>query len=324
MNAKYSMLRCPVCREKLKPMTQYAVVCACDTYPVIRDIVYLKKNKAKDNALGYLSRGRIRAATIALLDSRRFLNYLVAFVPHLPLTWLFAIAALCFPSGKAWWRYLANRDRRITHILSLATIGAIQKNDTVVDICCGTGNFLARASLWSRASRCVGIDASFFLLLLARLQYVPLRVLLVCADVNLGLPIHSQTVNRAYLNDCFMYIHQKPMMNELRRILTSRGDAFLTHVHNRGKHNIGQGRGVSPSTLRSSTVTTISDKQLFAHIRNNTNIIYQKVSDSVYDHPSYSYRISSNLTRKPLPIPPQLSVLVKQIPIDFTEDTWLQ
>ena len=323
------VLRCPYCHKKLFRVNQYTLRCCCDTFPIVHNIAYLKKGPQlkQTRAIALMKKGYFFAATLLLLDSRNVANYLILFAPFVPLFYILRLLEICYPSEKKWWQYLRARDLRATHLLSLATLGAIQKNDVVVDICCGQGNFLKYAAAWTPAKTLIGIDSSLFLLLIARKYFVPTGVVLVCADINKGVPLQNRHTSRAFMNDCFMYVDQKTAVNELLRILKIEGEAFLTHVHNQGKNNLGQGLGISPLSLRTLTggifhIQHITDEGFFSAIVGKARIPYNPIGlHAVFAERSYSYYLASRPRTFPFTIPHMIYTYTKTHPIDLTEDT---
>lgn len=325
----YNYLRCPYCHDTLTSVNTYTLACGCDNYPVVENIAVLKKypDKRHHTALTLLSHKNKKRALLILLDGKRVANYLVTFVPFLNVRVLLIILTFIYPSSKDWWQYLIYRDTRVTNVLALATVGSIVNNSHVVDIGCGTGNFLKQAHAWKPNAKYIGIDISFFLLFIARIL-IPKNIVLVCADVNSGVPVKDEAADYVFVNDCFMYLRQTPILMELNRIVSKQGEAYLTHVHNSEHRNLGQGSGVSPHKLqllnyKLFTVTCLSDKQLYSQIRNGGFIQYGPVPKNG-SFRSYSYRLAR--TAAP-PILRPLPLLQKQYPhsaIDYSEDEQLR
>jgi len=306
--------------------------CSCGEYPVINNIVYMKNNPSKDKALAYLSRSDVHSALLTLLDNWRLLNYIAASAPLIPLPLLLTIASLLYPSEKYWWRYLKIRPRRATYILSLSTIGAIAPRNIVVDIGCGPGHFLSKVSLWARPKYIIGIDTSFFLLYLARSYILPSNTLLVCSDIEHGLPIKNHYIDFISINDTFMSIRRKQfVLSELHRATKSNGKIFLTHVHNARQQNLGQGIGITPASLYTIgkqlfQIGMISDIDFFNNAYNNDLITYASIkSNGLFPLPSYSYQLTptNGLIHK-LKVPFVLKAHLKKTPVDYTEDEHLQ
>lgn len=328
-----SLLRCPYCTGNLQANTPYSVRCSCDTYPIIHNILYLKKEpqNAKRRALVYLARGNETMAALTLLDSNKLANYLMLFAPFLPLGITLKIISIFFPSEQRWWRYLQNRTRRATHVLSLSTIGAIRNGDCVMDVGCGTGLFLARAARWADTKLAIGLDLSFFLLYVARTRFVSSDTVLICADVKRGLPIKNRRVRCFYANDCFMYIPNKQgMLREIRRIIHQNGRVFLTHVHNARVKNLGQGSGITPVSLNILVKSlfrlgVIADNQFFRAVYSGSPVTYAPItSKAAFVCPSYSYQLTAGTeAMQTLTIPAALRRYITNLHIDYTEDTEL-
>lgn len=340
-HAPWTLLRCPYCLSKLKPdrktpprSSSGVLVCDCDVYPFIQDIMYLKKDHQQTNqrCVQLLREGNIRRALRLLLDGRRLTKLAYSLAGNVPLHMLLAVARATAPGSSSWWIYLSNRTRRVSFLLSLATLGSIQAGDTIVDIGCGLGYFLAKTDEWTRTGLRVGVDASFSLLYLARAYSVSPMTVLVCADVEQGLPLQPNVADTIFFNDSFMYMHNKRrVLIESHRVLRSRGQLFLTHVHNEGNENLGQGYGIIPNDLNALgnplyRVGAISDKQMFQSIVRSAAITYGGVSKKLHSrmYRSLSYRLMKD--RAPLApiVPPQnLVKYIAHTKIDYTEDVEL-
>lgn len=329
MSSDLAILRCPFCKSKLKYINTFSVQCSCDTYPVIKNIIYLKKEK-KDRALFYLARGNTIMATLYLLDSRKIAHFILVFLPFVSFQVMLSMLSLAYPSGALWWNHLKQRRRRATHLLSLATISGICTNNLILDVGCGAGHFLDTASRWASPKTIIGIDISFFLLYCARKYFVPQTALLICADIERGLPIQNHIAHRIFMNDCFMYIRNKQfVLQEIKRIVAHKGAAFLTHVHMSGAHNVGQGFGISPIQMASLVKNMfsfgfLSDPEFFQSVINNANIYYiQKFQDVA--HKSYSYQLTPRGKKAyTVAMLPSLRRYLRSISIDFTEDEELK
>lgn len=328
----YPALRCPYCHGQLYVVNAYAIQCDCDQFPVIERIVYLKKfpDNRHRRAITFLSRGYKKAALLTLLDSRRVANILALSVPFLPVRIMARILERIFPAKKAWWRYVGTRESRATHLISLVPLGAVHTGDTVVDIGCGSGEFLQKASGWTKAHTLIGVDTSFFSLFIARRTIVPNSVFLICADVRSGIPLMDRSAHLCFLNDVYMYIDQQHGLSELHRILRTSGEAFLGHVHSNTGGNVAQGKGVNPTTLNIQargmfTTGFLPDNMFIGYLTTRRNVVYRTKLLRQYTDRSFSYRLLP-LDKQPhsfLP-PKHLVTFVKEISIDYTEDEHLK
>jgi ubiquinone/menaquinone biosynthesis C-methylase UbiE len=296
--------------------------------------MYLKKDHQQTNqrCVQFLREGNIRRALRLLLDGRRLTKLAYSLTGAIPLSMLLAVARATAPGSSSWWRYLSNRTRRVTFLLSLATLGSVQAGDTIVDVGCGLGHFLAKTDEWTRAGLRVGVDSSFSLLYMARAYSVSPKTVLVCADVEQGLPLQPRIADTIFFNDSFMYMHNKRrVLSDSHRVLRSHGQLFLNHVHNEGNENLGQGYGIIPNDLNALgnplyRVGTISDKQMFQAIVRAATITYSAVGKEhrLLTHRSLSYRLMKDRTPLAPIVPPQeLLIYMTRTKTDFSEDTEL-
>lgn len=310
----FSLLICPYCHHGLS-LTTYTeghgiAVCRCDQYPIIKNVVYLKKHDNGKHVLccRLIGDGRYWQACRLLFDEPFVLRqcfYVVDFLLNIlpfvkPKTdTIFKLVSYLYPSRAGWYRYLGERTGRITYALSLATISQIRNRQTVVDAGCGLGQFLKTATVLMPTANYIGIDMSFSLLCFARRLVVPGNLILVCADLNDGIPLAGESVDRMYFNDSFMYVKQhNKLINEIIRSLCKSGMAFFNHVHDRYAENAGQGFGVTPQDMIGYAGKTLllyaSDTEMAGNIFNKNHIVYHRPAGNEYEpvFRSYSYLLT--------------------------------
>lgn len=318
------LLQCPLCKSSIEQINSAEAKCFCRTYPMIKNILYLKGGDRAKAALAHLAHGDTTKATRALMDSRRVANALSTSPYPIPTSIMFYLLEIIYFAQRNWWRYLRSRPRRITHLLALATICSIKPNQTVIDVGCGLGLFLRQACLWRPTVQSIGVDHSFFLLLLAR-RVLPNSVLLVCANIETGLPIKNKITNRIFLNDSVIPVMRKKFLfTEIRRALKKNGEAYLTHVHNAGGSLIEDHKGLSPQQMRTLTKRNFSlygatDQGMYRGIVSQHQLQYSK---TVPFAPSYSYVLTQpqlTLTRH-VPVAPVIYRHITHQRADFTED----
>lgn len=318
------LLQCSLCESGIKQINSTHARCSCSNYPVIKNILYLKRGIVAETSLTHLTRGEVTKAMYALMDSRRVANILSASPYPIPTSILFFLLEIIYFPQRHWWRYLKNRSRRITHLLALATISSIRPNHVIVDVGCGLGLFLQQAHLWHPTARLIGVDNSFFLLLLAR-RVLPSSVLLVCADIEMGLPLKNNVTNRMFFNDSIVPIaHKKLLFTHIHRALKKNGEAYLNHVHNTGGSLIEDHDGLSPQQMYTLTnhklvLYTATDQNLYEGIISQHQLQYSRVKPLA---PSYSYVLtrprSSRVHR--VTVAPIIHRHITRQQVDFTED----
>lgn len=247
-------------------------------------------------------------------------------VPLLRLPTVLSVLTILLPERAPWYAYLANRTKRITYRLSLATLSGVQRSHVVIDLGCGLGHFLRAAS--DRTGNSIGIDESFTLLYFARRYVVPADTVLVCADIDEGVPLADAAADRIFANDAFMYfLPKKRIVSQIARALTPAGLAFLTHVHDRYAMHPGQGHGITlkemSSYARACTLLYTTDSRMTAEILRHHRITYGHVDPSSPKDPSYSFLLTrQKIARYRLSLPPQEDPL-DRTDLDAAEDAHL-
>jgi SAM-dependent methyltransferase len=354
-SATLSLLHCPDCSSKLSfrevfntsadgDITCAVLACNCDEYPLLENIAFLKKNTPAllhRQAVALLRKRKVRQATILLFEERKKVKLvytLLHIFNSLPLTksyvtypYFLRLLKFMNPESRDWITYLQHRDRRATFMLSLSTLAMLKRNTVLVDIGCGTGQFLAQAVKHVHLRLALGVDVSFSLLYLARLFSVPSSVALICADVEPGLPFKNKVLHQIAVNDAFMYFKNKiGFITEAARTLKADGIFLLTHVHRKNAHNLGQGMGINLTDV--STYQTVmntyvnSDTQLFTEAMRKNTLTYFKVKFLKYKKDaSYSLLLSkANKQKLSAKLPLTIKKHITQTTIDYTEDEHLQ
>jgi SAM-dependent methyltransferase/uncharacterized protein YbaR (Trm112 family) len=343
-------LVCPYCKNELKidkslryiPGSYGVLACSCDRYPVVDNIVYLKKFDGRKHIEcdNFIEEGRFNLARWVLFDGPFFLrqyfrmiDILFSIVPVFrpELKTVLDLAAYLSPSGGDWFKYLKERTGRITYILSLATVSQIRSKQTVVDAGCGLGHFLSVSCSQIPGANYIGIDTLFMVLYLARRYIIPEHIPLICTDLNDGMPFAGESVDRIYFNDSFMYIkRQNKLMSEVVRSLCKSGMAFFNHVHNRYAKNAGQGFGVTLQDMAGYAGKTpllyASDTEMAGNIFNKNHIVYHRLVGNEYEHGfrSYSYLLTKlRLNKYEFKLKKQLQSLVRINTDSDPEDTEL-
>ncbi|MFZ5845091.1 MAG: methyltransferase domain-containing protein [Patescibacteria group bacterium] len=251
---------CPTCRQHLsvaQVYTQSAVLrCRCANYPLVAGILYLHKNPAQKHAVTLLQQGRSQRAFGVLCDTKKPLSLLLSFLWHTQLigklgftSTLHLLNLFSFPHNWAW--YLRNRQRLPSYYLIKYSIALLAKRrGFVVEIGCGVGQIFPLLYERLDQKRVCGIDKSFINLLLARAFFAKPETLLLCADVEKGIPLKTHAVDLVLASDSFHYIHQKRyFLQEASRATTSSGRIALVHVLN-NPGSFSAEKGIGPAVLR--------------------------------------------------------------------------
>lgn len=263
-----------LCSDCGKPLWKYKNIgfsvilkCGCSEYPLISDILYLKKDKIGKDAVKHLINGQEEKALIKLLNLRLFLFlplYLLfisktiakfsKFFFKKPLYLLFGFEntiriMTLFSFDKKWAWYLINRQKIPSYFYSLLATRLVgKKADRVVDIGCGVGQPLPEFKKRVNAGNLIGIDSSLLNLFLARKFFAGNRTLLVCADIEKGIPLQDSSVSIIHANDFFHYLKsKKKFVKESFRVLKSDGNLAILQTLRESQENI---LAISPEKLK--------------------------------------------------------------------------
>jgi len=227
------------------------------------------KSSLRVKALEYLKKREPRRALISLLDLRKLtlLSVLVLLIPNLLNTLAKVVLGrfiyqflgfekiidilTVFSYPKPWARYIKSRKKTPSYFFSVALANVLTKNSqTVVDVGCGTGQLMEVLSRKTNPGNVLGIDKSFLSLLLARRFFTSAKNLLICVDVEDGLPFKSESIDLVLSTDSFHYIKQKStFLKECFRIVETSGLVVALHIINSTKVVFGNIRGITPRGL---------------------------------------------------------------------------
>lgn len=257
-----NLLLCQKCKIKLRIFRILSDGCAifqcqCNQYILIRGILLLKTTNQV--VIESFKRGRFNKA-VGLLCSSKFIPQIffriIASFPSLFKTLGFKslIKMLGIISReKKWFAYLGQRERSSSFIIALAALNIIKKSsEKIIDVGCGTGNFFPHFYKHAVPKNVIGIDQSFLNLFLARLFFAKKETLLVCTDLEKGLPLKKGSITRFFLIDMFYDIKNKFfLLKELKRCLVKNGSIRIIQMVNQTQKaamlNI---KGVRPYVIR--------------------------------------------------------------------------
>ncbi|MFN2555476.1 MAG: methyltransferase domain-containing protein [Nitriliruptorales bacterium] len=120
---------------------------------------------------------------------------------------------------------------------------------TVLDLGCGAGHLAWQLTLRSPASRVIGLDREFFLLLVGK-RYVAPQAEFVCGDAA-QLPLRDGHLDAVFSSDVFSVLPDKwRVLREIERVLTTDGWMALTSLTNADCDHEFAGLPLSPGGWR--------------------------------------------------------------------------
>jgi len=334
-----SILRCPYCQSSIRLLDGNDLVqCQCDIYPILAGILYLQKNQTKEKILKYLQQKRKDKALASLAAfsflSKIFFRLVPLFVPFYKklgfknLINFFKL--LGYPNG--WAKYLKNRDKIPSFFISLLVSDFIRSNRGIlVDFGCGSGNLFPYYYQYIRPEKIIGIDKSFLNLYLSRLFFAKKDTLLVCADVEKGIPFQSKSAQIVLMSDFLHNLKNKSFfIKELGRITRENGQGAISHILNKKTPTWPNASGEYPLIIKNKikksgfkNCVAISNNKVWSSITAQTKIILEedKLTDDSY---AYNVFFSKNKLPKSLNLGKKERQSFKKTVINFYQDPCLK
>jgi SAM-dependent methyltransferase len=333
-------LACRRCRAPFSYQVNtrdYSIVkCSCREYPLVEGILYLYKEGLRKKALKLLKKKEYEKAKFVLLDQRRriLLPLYLIFGPN-PINKISRLlfnrrlyqilgfkrvveilTHFSFPSS--WALYIKDRDLMPSFWSSYYMANVLKKpKERVLDAGCGTGQFLKVLAGKTNPSNVFGIDNSFLSLLFARSYFASPNSLLICCDIEGGLPFKSGSLDLVMSSDSFHYIKNKlAALKEGARVLIQQGIYAALHIVNSREVVYGNVRGITPQRLKALLAATGFKRSFFCHntkmwmeLEKNRPLEFRKKANRAVLENSFAYGFFAS--RKLLP------ASIKLKPIEF-------
>lgn len=264
------LLRCPYCLSNLNLQSandrvnskEWGILkCRCDEYPIVLGIIYLQKNDGLINkrVVDHLKKKQFFYALKRCLSNTQWsykwtmlITYIVNVRLHLQISRTFLLKFLKYIGPhRAWFEYLIKRNNSYEIQFALKQLQATYRNKLVVDIGCGIGYLEELAlSKFPASTKFIAVDKTFFSLLLFRLYVNTNRLMLICADVESGIPLNDKIVTNVVFCDSFCQIQQKKItFREVARILQKKGNLSIINLYSDTLKSHYWGYGIDPKIL---------------------------------------------------------------------------
>ncbi|CAN5267098.1 hypothetical protein BH10PAT2_BH10PAT2_1640 [soil metagenome] len=312
-------LSCPYCDQKFSGIYQLQkkegkvfgyVRCSCDEFPIVRNILYLKKDIFLRNrhSVFEIKKGNLVEATALLIEGytkleTTFMQLLVRkkLLSKRAIPVIFQILGLINPEYASWYRYILSRTSRVTFVLSLLNTQLCRSSSTVLDVGCGFSHFLNYVHKQFKTKALFGVDERFFLLYFSTHYFSELPVFYICQDVNIGLPFREELFDFIFCNDAFMYLFQKMrVIKSLSNTLKKKGYLFLSHVHGDSKDNFAEGYGVTLAQMelyrQKLSLVGLADKKILEHMLHHEKTVL--VPPSKMDQRAVAYTFCMRKVRQ--------------------------
>lgn len=301
----YRKIICPYCTTKIhiQKLHQYnhskwgILSCDCDCYPIINDIVYLKKNPLQSNrvAVNHIKNKRYHQALLACLRESGYIHSVFVYICWLihqhwshgtTLNNVLTFLAL-FSSKRSWFDYLKNRhdwhdlnngiNRLQTRLKRKEVI------TTIVDIGSGIGHS-SQALLDSNQidfsnsqMQIISLEKEFESTLLHQMYFQNKKNIIICCDVESGIPVAKKSAQLITVFATISMIHNKiSVITEMQRVLNRSGSIYISNVL---KPDSPYGYGISLKTLKSFLLKSGFQKTTAFSAK---NVSHDKAADS-YD-----------------------------------------
>jgi len=336
-------LMCVYCKQRID--TEYVfkqtfgiAKCSCSRFPIVNSILYLKNDSSQKRAVELINKRKYFLALIALLQLRKRLLvpiiFLILLHRHKKAQYrisfqVFLRLLVIFGYPLSWARYLANRKRMPSYILSEAVVDylPVTPKAVIIDAGCGTGQLIHSLGKTVDPKNIIGLDGSFLSLFLAKCFFVSQETLLICTDIENGLPFANKSVTLCFDVESFQhYTKKQQYLSELGRVITPRGVAALIHVFNK---NSGRDKNIYP--VSPNKLVKLSKNNGFPYIyalphvtfwpqliRNKHIDLVQYLETPIKMSYAHSYILSRNLL--PKIVPNKFYARLKKIKIDYFQD----
>lgn len=275
---KVQSLTCPDCKSRLKIIkisrgqSNGIVKCNCDLYPLVSGIIYLNKvDQINRIIIDFIKKEKYAKALASLLSfslSSKMFFYTTGRYPSIYklLGYKNFITLLRFFSlPTEWVNYLKNREAKLDFLIRLLCLDLISNPDeTVADLGCGTGSFFPYLYNHINPNSIIGIDISFLNLYIARLFFARRETLLICSDLDHGIPLQNSSIDIVFSADTLNYLKRLSLfLSEVKRIISYNGRVCITHVVN--KNTTPSGLGINPKKIETLMKDSGLNYSLMSH-----------------------------------------------------------
>ncbi|MGL5865271.1 MAG: class I SAM-dependent methyltransferase [Dermatophilaceae bacterium] len=215
-------------------------------WPCVEGIPYLRRNRdaLRRAAVTALSDGQPCEALAILLRDRKDAS--IPPLPHDAAVRAASVASCAVEAmnmlgygGLSW--YMQHRWCQPSFLSGLALLEMwAPQGARLLDLACGTGQYLHRWQQCDPATAAIGADLVFSHLWIAR-RFVAPHAWLVCFDAEAPFPLADQAADLTFTQDSLHYFTDKPhVIAEMRR-LSRDHRILLGHVHNAEHPNLSAG-----------------------------------------------------------------------------------
>lgn len=268
-NTVLTQLQCPYCNSKFSKTNKkfildwFTIRCECDEFPVLENIYYIIKDERqvhKKIIREMESNNYNKAIHTALSNESKIHRYTVAamyalffhFKVLISYEYIVNFFSWVGPH-RSWFKYLRESQKRDVMQVALKLLDRGASTEKILDIgsgpCLLVSYYFATHPSSKKSFYC--IDKSFFSLVLARLFKNPQAELLVCCDVEDGLPFRKNIFDTIMVLDTLAWIVNKErFFSNVSLLHKKTGALYILNVHDNLDKLRFIGYGISPHKLK--------------------------------------------------------------------------
>lgn len=232
------------------------VSCNCDQYPVIANVLYLRKDTGMKNklAVDHIKERNFYKTILLLVDENRIIKSLLFFLLSSNTEFkknevlIYRFLGL-FSKHKQWINYLKNRNAKSKDVKKWnPLLKNIKRKDVVVDA--GSGNSFIYQNL-QEGTNYIGIDFDLLSLLLFQIFNKKIgNLVFICSDLNHGLPVKKATANHVIFLDSLIYMYNTKSILKKSYDALSNGWIYLFGLFSSNQLTDQWGYGVERELLQ--------------------------------------------------------------------------
>lgn len=282
-----NLLNCAYCNASLKKTTRsfrddwYVVTCNCTKYPVLSNIFFLVKDDHHryKKIIDFMEEGKYaKALAVALSHESRIhrATMILIYYAHtilkldIQFNTLLKFFSLVGPH-KSWFRYLLKgKDRDILNV-ALNLLKKHKEHKVILDIGSGPAFLEYYSTADAKTYDFYCLDKSFFSLLMARLFTIKDRAVLVCCDIEHGIPFKKESADSVFILDTFAWIYNKQrFLDELVYRMKKNTPLYIINIYANLLHFKFIGDGIHPKNLKQMLKNNLKNSRFFKnHLKKN-------------------------------------------------------
>jgi SAM-dependent methyltransferase/uncharacterized protein YbaR (Trm112 family) len=246
----FAVADCPGTAADDASITHGVIYCTCNGYPVVDGIAYVREGATAGEAIKLLDVRDHAAARATLLGLSAADAAALSAAP----TFCAALAVLGDTPENHYFLYRFSDPRFVSTdglIRALTGPGTqLPAGGVALDLCGGAGHLTRSFHRTGRFAHTLVADYFFTKLWLAK-HFVAPDADAICLDADRGLPFVRGAFDFVLCSGAFEYVWSRRVLaDEIKRLLTSRGVAAITHTRNLNCDTFNPGMPLDPAGYR--------------------------------------------------------------------------